>query len=452
MLPTLRTLASAKVAWIRIATTFAPGAVATTHTRQRTDAEGKTFTQYVTRAPRYVVSNGALVTGERLLTLALANARRVSATPQLWSQVVMTDAGVPELPPLYTSGRELGQKRRLTDRTIRNHIRELKACGFITRYQFRGREHAYCLWVNPEFVWETVQVPVTGCFLDPSQAVVNSPNGTNFPLREVLEPLEPLKVEITGVEKLVTHEAATGADVTGTPLTGTEGTPRHSEPGTQASKSGAGGAGAARAATYYQKAADRGTGALLAEKKRICLAFWTYAKALIYKGKIFNAEAERQALNAIWNGVFFGFQEGGPADWAHWLKGLERRVELAAAWLARNGQYAPLPYAEVIAGRGYFDVDNQKGFVKTRIWWLNEIKRKERGALERALDEAVLELGQRQRLDAGQKRVQASKRARKMQLPELHRFHQVKLRRLGGDDALHRFAARLQAEHILSLS
>jgi hypothetical protein len=174
---------------------------------------------------------------------------------------------------------------------------------------------------------------------------------------------------------------------------------------------------------------------------------------LIYKGQTFNAEAERLAKNAIWQDVFFGFQEGGPSDWLSWMPGLQRRVELAAAYLQRNpSHYPPLPYAEVVNGRGYFDVDNQRGFAGTRAWWLKEQKRKGQGALERALDEAVLELGQRQRLDAGQQRVTASKRARQKELPELHRFHQTKLFRMGGDDALHRFAARLQAAHILSLS
>jgi hypothetical protein len=46
--------------------------------------------------------------------------------------------------------------------------------------------------------------------------------------------------------------------------------------------------------------------------------------------------------------------------------------------------------------------------------------------------------------------VQASKRTRQKDALELHRFHFTKLRRLGGDDALLHFAARLQAEHLLA--
>lgn len=446
--PALRTLASAKLAWFTFAHTLAPGAVATTHTRQRTDAAGNAYTQLVTRDPRYLVPNGPLVTGERLLTMALANARRVSATPQLWSQVVMTDAGVPELPPLYTSGRELAQKLRLTERTIRRHMQELKACGFITRYQFRGREHAYCVWINPTYVWETPQPVLTDSELASSGPALQNLHGTNCPLKEVLEPLEPLKSAITEVEKLVT---ARGACETGTPLTGTAGPPSGCAPAPQVPKSGA---GAARREQFYHKAQTQAQTALQAEKKRYCLAFWTYAKLLIYKGKSFNPEAERLALRAIWRNVFHDFPTTQTAQ-KDWFKALERRIELAAAWLQRNpNRWPELPYAEFIEGRGYFEAGNHRGFAGTAQWLAEEQRNKRirgKGGLERSLDEAVLELAQRQRLDAGQKRVQASKRAKLLDFNRLHSFHFRKLRALGGDEALYRFEARLQAAHLLSL-
>jgi hypothetical protein len=232
MFPALRTLASSKLAWFRIATTLAPGAVATTHTRTVTDKDGTARTQQVVRQPRYVVSNGALTTGEVFLKLALTNAQRVQATPALWTSVVMTDAGVPELPPLYTSGRELSQKRRVTDRTIRNHVRELKACGFITRYQFRGREHAYCVWINPDFVWEAALGGSESQKMSRSKPAESSPNSKNFPAKEFLDTqLETQNVEITRVEKLVTVRKP--AVETGNPLTGNAGPQPGSVPAPQ---------------------------------------------------------------------------------------------------------------------------------------------------------------------------------------------------------------------------
>lgn len=86
---------------------------------------------------------------------------------------------------------------------------------------------------------------------------------------------------------------------------------------------------------------------------------------------------------------------------------------------------------------------------RTLGWWRTELARQRQGAVERALDEALAELHQR-RFDAGQRRLQASKRAKQKDALELHRFHFTKLRRLGGDDALLRFAARLQAEQLLA--
>jgi hypothetical protein len=129
-------------------------------------------------------------------------------------------------------------------------------------------------------------------------------------------------------------------------------------------------------------------------------------------------------------------------------------AQAAAAALGAGRHWAPEPYAEVVAGRGYFDAENRKGFAGTAAWLRAEQAKVQAGGLQRALDEALTELGQRKVLDAGTggRRYQASKRAKRMSLTELHRFHHTKLRRLGGDEALVRFAARLHAEHILNLS
>jgi hypothetical protein len=444
MLPAIRTLASAKLAWHLLAETVAPGAAPTTHLRVV-----KGVAKQVVRRAKKLLSNGAKITGELIIQLVRQATQRLASTPTLWSQVVMTDAGVPELPPLYTNGVELGQKRGLTDRTIRTHIQELKKAGLITRSKYRGTNASYCLWINPDFVWETASAAPKSAKTSTSESVFLSPSGINLPLIEVLETTRSSKSAISQVEKLVTHREVGEAGKTGIPFTGSAGPQRGSEPGSQVSKSGAGGAGTARAERFLEKAAARGTGAREAEKRRNVEWFWSYAKAVIYKGKVFNAEAERQAKNAIWFGVFGGFLASEPADWDAWRPGLQRRIELAGAWLARNPScYPAAPYAEVLAGCGYFDAGNNKGFARTLGWWRTELAKRQQGAVERALDEALTELHQRRRLDAGQRRVQASRRARQKDLLELHRFHHTKLARLGGDDALLRLAARLQAEHL----
>ncbi len=454
MFPALRTLAAAKLAWFRLANTLAPGAVATTHTRRTKDRAGNPLVQQVVRQPRYVCTNGAMLTGVELLKMHLAGARRLAGTPALWDAVVMTDAGVPELPPVFTSGRELAEKRRVSERTTRNHLRELKACGFITRTKFRGTNAEFCLWINPDFAWETALAAPKTTKMQASEPAATEGQGKNLPLTEVLEALEAQKSEISGVEKLLRHEYPGEPAETGSPLTGSAGSPSGCQPSAQAAKSGAGAAGEARWVKFRDKARARA----LAPEKAAALAtveaFWSYAKATVYKKVVFTPEAERLAKNAIWQGVFHGFQVGEPAQWQQWLKPLLRRLELAADWLARNpSRFAPLPYAEVLDGAGYFDATNQRGFAGTLKWWQAEQAKTRQGALERALDEAVAEMGQRKVLDAGApRRYQASKRARQKSLPELHRYHHTKLRRLGGDEALVRFAARLQAAHILSLS
>jgi len=409
--------------------------------------------QVVRRAKR-LVSNGAKVTGDLLLGLVWRAAQRLVGTPALWSTVVMTDTGVAELPPIYTNGRELGEKRDVTDRTIRTHMQELKRAGFISRYRYRGTNASYCVWINPNFVWEAPLQALESGKMAPSETAFLVPHRKNLPHTELLESLEALKDDISGVEKLVVPARAPASEQNWNPLTGIAGPQRGSEPASEGQKSRAGGGGAARRASFYQQAEAAGTGAKNAKARRYVEMFWLYAKATVYKKNTFTEAAERQAKNAIWYGVFGGFAEGEPADWLAWMPGLQRRLELAADWLARNTKnWVPLPYAERISGRGYFDAENAKGFVGTLTWLRREQAKLGQGALERALDEALTELAQRKVLNAGApRRYQASKRARRMQLTELHRYHHTKLRRLGGDEALLRFATRLQAEHILALS
>jgi hypothetical protein len=449
MLPALRTLASAKLAWHRTASTTAPGAIPTTHTRL---VRGEL--RRVVRRAKKLVSNGAKVTGDILLSMVYRAAQRLVGTPRLWSSVVMTDTGVAELPPIHTNSVELGEKRDVTDRTIRTHLSELKRCGFISRYQYRGTNARYVVWINPHFVWETPQQPLQAEKMSPPEAAFLGGNGKNLPHTEILESLEAPKDDIRGVDKLVTPARAIAAEQNWNPLSGSAGPQPGCEPGTEGQKAGAGAAGGARRAKFYGEAQARGTGAREVKKQALTLAFWSYAKATVYKKVVFNEAAEAKALAAIQAGVFHDFANGEPAQWEEWLKPLLRRLELAADWLARNpSHWAPAPYAEVVAGRGYFDADNKRGFAGTEPWLRKEQAKVKAGGLQRALDEAITELAQRKALDASApKRYQASKRARRLSLPELHRFHHTKLRRLGGDEALVRFAARLHAEHILHLS
>lgn len=450
MLPALRTLASAKLAWHRTASTVAPGATPTTHTRV---VRGEA--RQVVRRPKKLVSNGAKTTGDVFLTMVYRAAQRLVGTPALWSSVVMTDTGVAELPPIHTNSVELGEKRGITDRTIRTHLAELKRCGFISRYQFRGTNARYVVWINPNFVWEAPQQPLKAEKTRLAEAAFLGGKRKNLPDIEILESLEAPKYDISDVDKLVIPTRATATEQNWNPLSGSAGPQPDYQPGTEGQKSRAGAAGEARRAKFYGEAQARGTGAREAKKQAITLAFWSYAKATVYKKVIFNEAAEAKALAAIRVGVFHDFANGEPAQWEDWLKPLLRRLELAADWIARNpGHWAPEPYAEVVAGRGYFDAENRKGFAGTAAWLKKEQAKVKESGLQRALDEALTELGQRKVLDAGTggRRYQASKRARRMALPELHRFHHTKLRRLGGDEALVRFAARLHAEHILNLS
>ena len=99
-------------------------------------------------------------------------------------------------------------------------------------------------------------------------------------------------------------------------------------------------------------------------------AFWAHAQPQLYPGASGDAETRVRTLNTIWAGVYAGFRDGPTADeWRLYHRQALERVDLVAGWLKRHlGHYLPAPYAEVIAGRGYFDRDNPHGFVQTEEW------------------------------------------------------------------------------------
>jgi hypothetical protein len=253
MLPALRTLTSAKLAWHLLAETVAPGATPTTHTRVSNEK-----TCVIVRRPRKLVSNGAKVTGEVLLTLAYKATQRVVGVPALWSSIVMTDTGVAELPPITTNSVALGERRGLTDRTIRTHIQELKRCGFISRYKYRGTNASYCLWINPDFVWESAPAASKGEKMSPENAPFLGPKDINLPLIEILESTRSSKFEISNVNKLVTAREPAAATENLNPLTGIAGPQEGLIPAVQVPKTGSGGAGGARRAKFYGEAQERG--------------------------------------------------------------------------------------------------------------------------------------------------------------------------------------------------
>jgi hypothetical protein len=181
---------------------------------------------------------------------------------------------------------------------------------------------------------------------------------------------------------------------------------------------------------------------------------WESAKLLIYPNQRWTVQQERKALNAIWTGVYGGFQADlNDEQWEAFHQKVLRRIELVKIYLDLHSNYqVAMPYAEIIPGKGYFDRENANGFRRSLIWWESDQKRTQQWELGKVMSTALLQMGQRQKLDKGLK-VKLTKRSHVhiKTLHQLHTYHRTILRRIGGEAALNQFATKLKALRIISI-
>ncbi|HEX8505502.1 MAG TPA: hypothetical protein VF630_09050 [Hymenobacter sp.] len=386
------------------------------------------------------VNDGCFNTCLLLLQRARKQADRMLANPMLWDAL-----SGDEVPPIEVNGRELMEKRGMSDRSMRNHIAQGLKVGIFVRKKFRGTRASFHVWINPDLVWEKPQKAVeTPAEADSETRHISSffnPNGKNFPHTEVLETLDTPEIKITSGEKLVAQPAAAGK--TGNPFQETEARSRV-DAGKRAKK-GAAGPAARPVATGTPSAAE--TALLLAQAQKMAFvqAFWNYAKEMIYPGRRWGEEQERKILNAIWCGVYGRFRDFERYDWEAFQRTLLRRLRMVRDHLQLHPDcYLPLPYADHKPGTGYFDAENERGFRGTYRWLQNEAKQRRSTALEQALRAALTELGQRRALDKTPGvRLKASEKVRTRSLLQLYMDHHRTLKRLGGAEGLYRYNAEL---------
>lgn len=405
-------------------------------TRTRTLKKTGAVQEYEVRAS--IISDGAEKTGWALVRAALATVAQVRQVPALAGDY---DAATP--PPLSTNSEALcraqNRGRRVSARTVRNHLAELEAAGVITKRKFRGRRHDFQVWINPEFLWNTAgkaaEAPVSGFQKSTAYDAITPVSGTNFPPKEVHELLATEEIETGPVDKLLGVPAQAAGQAT---PSGYAGLP--AKPGTPArgQKKAAGGAAAPAPAPTPPAAQAPASGpksALAQRQADMCRELWWAAQREIYgpADRRFTDEQSRKALKAIWYGVYGGFADDfHRIKWERYHEQALERIGLAAGYFRRNPEkYAPTPWAEHTPGTGYFDSANERGFQGTLAWYTTHLAHRLNRASAEGLRRARRELRQHTQGTAP-KRVQA-----KTYL-DLFRYHEDKFRRMG-EQALNRF-------------
>ncbi|UOQ96638.1 hypothetical protein MUN81_15485 [Hymenobacter sp. 5317J-9] len=403
-----------------------------------------TVQQYAVRGS--ILSDGAEKTAWALIRLALKAVAEVRQVPLLQLGAVAADDAELAPPPVATNSEALCRTsvrgKRVAGRTVRNHLAEMQRAGIVTRTQFRGRLRDYYVWINPLFLWEAgakpAQTAEKPCFQQAAFSALPPPTGTNFPPKGVHEPLQATEIETGQVDKCAAQRVQTPPVSTQATPSGYTGQPARPVEAAQATKPGTGRANdvVEPSEPKTPSAAPQGPKTRVAQRQRsMVLEFWWAAQRELYAplNQSFTEEQGRLACNAIYFGVYGGF----PADWPlhrqeqYHEQALER-LGLAAGYFARNPhKYPPLPYAEHVAGKGYFDAENAKGFIGTMQWYATHLAHRGQRALADALRRARRELRQHA-LGTAPKRAQAKTTL------ELYRYHEAKLRQLG-PQALERF-------------
>jgi hypothetical protein len=279
---------------------------------------------------------------------------------------------------------------------------------------------------------------LTTDFQAAQSGVASLPPGTNFPPKGVHELGKATEIETGLVDKLPTDSTlaqpvrnqATHSGYTGLLPAGEKGAPG---PETHLDAPNAAPTPSVPAAPLVSTLGPR-TRLARRQHDMVREAWWAFQREVYApRGMRFSEEQSRLALNAAYFGIYGGF----PDDWP--LRHQERyheqvleRIGLVAAYFARNPEkYPPMPYAEHVAGKGYFDKENERGFIGTMRWYQTHLLHRQQRALADALRRARREMRQHA-LGAASKKVQAKTTL------ELFRFHEERLRQLG-PQALERF-------------
>jgi hypothetical protein len=384
---------------------------------------------YVTPKP---CSDGAQATLRLLLKLQLEAVRTVRQLP--WLLEPATD-GPPTPPPVSTNNEVLARTRKVSSRAIRDHLAELTRIGVITRRVFRGTNANFELWLSTKLLWET-DVAAPGHKAAETSSKAAEPHlppagGTKVP--DILCQDKQGKKEMdTAVDSLKTICRQLG--------TGNTGPQPAAEPAPAGPKQPRPNDGPEKESKKAGGAAVPPSGPQLLpveEARELVRRCWRYARSTVYRGLPLAAHQEEKAEEAIWYGVYGGFgQPLSRGQWERYHAQVIQRLGLVQGYLRRHPtKFLPLPFAEFVAGTGYFDAANPHGFGQTLQWLVNHEQNQRRKTMTRQLLRCVRLLEQHRVLEA-------PRRYQQMSRLQLYRDCEAKMRAQGAE-ALQLFYAQV---------
>jgi len=279
-----------------------------------------------------------------------------------------------ELPSLLTNNVRLAEICDCTDRTIRNHMRVMADLKLL-RTKFHGRTHDFELWISPEILWKNAENEKSR---KPSKSASLPTNVKSFPLSNIY--VEKIVNEKGDADTLKSGQGKNGQGQRGetaTTMAKTNPSEAHTErmgPG-----GGAGPANADKAATEQMR--ERRFAEIEAKRPALppklekyfaemLIQFWMYAWKVLYPSRDFSKEQQETAITAIYSDVYNRFDDSRThVEWATFqARQLEKLDKAARYYDYHPDAYLPDPFAVYVAGRGYFDAPNTRGFAGVEAW------------------------------------------------------------------------------------
>lgn len=426
MLPRILNTNKVKKAWFDYVDGLNDAQPLVEHKRTMPDGSVKVYL-----AKKKVVSDRMRDTGERVVI------QYIKAYETAFKLGFESKQG--EVPTLFTNGPKFGKNFKISGRAMRTRIAKLLKLEFIDKI-WHGTRHDYEIWIMPKFLFTEAQMAEIEERKNAQKSAQNSSkslsNGSDLPHNVAFETLETKEKEITQVDKYGVaaqqHVLPVGED-TATQLETQKTCYTRPQLAAKTPESRPKRSVAAKSATRQDTRAGGAAAAAEATKKAVFIAyvehFWQVAWALIYPKADFNPYMIRKAKIAIWNGVYEKFQANLTDDeWQLYHTQAIERLQLAAQYYEKHpDKYAPMPYHEWVAGTGYFDSDNKRGFAGTHAWYTRTQVWKKEEAVKAALSRSQREFS----LHKSGKTHKLDKRLRDKSLLQLFKFHEDKIRRLG---------------------
>lgn len=305
--------------------------------------------------------------------------------------------GVPhtlsDLPPIRTNNERMSRILGASSRTFRSHIKLLEDLGVVSK-KFCGSNADFELRINPKWMVNPFGHKLTDWYSTSTpKPVFEQSSRKNFP-HIYLNKINKRDIDIDKAEnvdmsiKKYSNSGYVAQDSSST----------QQKPSLDSQKKEKGFAGnLSENVDKYEDRVENRTNRvdfyekLTKQQQNYVMEFWLHAWAMLFTGQKFNDNEQKQILSDITKSVFMNFNKKWSEDvWDRYFSDVKEVVDMVSAYMARNPErYLPAPYSIAIAGKGYFDPQNDKnGFTGAFKWLKNKRNLAAKKRSERTLQSA----------------------------------------------------------------